>query len=498
MIMCYRVILFCHIILDSLFIKDALTECRNKDAVRFFPGVWPQPTFNHFSGYLNGSNNNIRLHYWLVEAVRSPKTAPLILWLNGGPGCSSMGGFFSENGPYNMIRGTELVENPYSWNKLANVLYLESPAGVGFSYAVDNNITTDDDYTALNNYYALLHFLKRFPEYKGREFYITGESYAGVYVPLLALHVIKSQQFNLKGIAVGNGLTNYKFNDNSLIYFIKYHGLVSERMWNDLLKHCCHSQYYSHCLFTDASSVKCQSLVKYILDNATAGLNIYNLYDSCGNINNTMDQKLENLYHLSDMKSFSQPFLHSDFGNLFRSNKFFQEKREKINELRKKIGTRLVLPCDDDNIIGRYLDLPFVRESIHVREDKPKTWEVCSDSVMSVYKRNYQDLSPQYRNILKSKIPILIYNGDVDMACNFIGDDWFVNNLKFDSHNQYQRWIYKSEDGKEQIGGFWKSFIHKNVNLIFTTVRGAGHMVPRDKPAAMFHLIQSFIQAKSL
>ncbi|VDQ12857.1 unnamed protein product [Trichobilharzia regenti] len=75
---------------------------------------------------------------------------------------------------------------------------MEAPAGVGFSYAVDNNITTDDDFTALNNYHALLNFLKIYPEYTHRDLFLTGESYAGVYLPTLALHIIKSSQFNLK------------------------------------------------------------------------------------------------------------------------------------------------------------------------------------------------------------------------------------------------------------------------------------------------------------
>ncbi|OON23147.1 serine carboxypeptidase [Opisthorchis viverrini] len=82
--------------------------------------------------------------------------------------------------------------NPYSWNKFANVLYLESPGGVGFSYVKDGNMTTDDDVTSLTNYHAMLSFMKKFPKYKGRDFYITGESYAGVYVPLLAVRFLEN------------------------------------------------------------------------------------------------------------------------------------------------------------------------------------------------------------------------------------------------------------------------------------------------------------------
>ncbi|CAH8545513.1 unnamed protein product [Heterobilharzia americana] len=445
--MYYRAPLF-GFILCCLLTKEALSGQKDHDKISLLPGVWPMPTFKQYSGYLNGFTNNIRLHYWLVEATENAKSSPLILWLNGGPGCSSMEGFLSENGPYNMIEGTNLVKNPYSWNRLANVLYLEAPAGVGFSYAVDGNITTDDDFTALNNYHALLHFLERFPEYESRDFYITGESYAGVYVPTLALHLIKSTKLHLKGIAVGNALTNYRLNDNSMLYFAKYHGLVGEKVWNDLLAHCCHSPYYSQCMFTDNPSDKCQRLINYISDNVTIGLNEYK-------------------YMI---------IVVIDFGYLFENNTYIQKKRELLSQIRQKIRVKLVLPCNDDYLIANYLNMPFVRESIHVRKDIPHSWQVCSDEVSSLYIRNYRDLSHQYKKILESKVPILLYNGDVDMVCNFIGDEWFVDNLKLKLHDYRQHWIYTSEDGTKQIGGYWKSFSKNNVKFIYSTVRGAGHM----------------------
>ncbi|VDN38980.1 unnamed protein product, partial [Dibothriocephalus latus] len=75
---------------------------------------------------------------------------------------------------------------------------MESPAGVGFSYAVNGNVSTDDDIVARNNFAALQNFFERFPIYKGRDFYITGESYGGVYVPTLALLVASKPELNLR------------------------------------------------------------------------------------------------------------------------------------------------------------------------------------------------------------------------------------------------------------------------------------------------------------
>lgn len=111
------------------------------------------------------------------------------------------------------------------------MLFLESPAGVGFSYS---NRTSDydasgDRNTAADNYVFLVNWLERFPEYKGREFYISGESYAGHYVPQLAHTILNHNKranktiINLKGIIVCASLFislskigKYKYMANSI------------------------------------------------------------------------------------------------------------------------------------------------------------------------------------------------------------------------------------------------------------------------------------------
>lgn len=94
---------------------------------------------------------------------------------------------------------------------VANVIFLESPAGVGFSYS---NTTSDynnagDRSTAEDSYTFLVNWLERFPNYKTRDLFLTGESYAGHYVPQLAYTILSKNQnstsqtkINLKGIAV--------------------------------------------------------------------------------------------------------------------------------------------------------------------------------------------------------------------------------------------------------------------------------------------------------
>ncbi|KHJ80936.1 serine carboxypeptidase, partial [Oesophagostomum dentatum] len=134
-----------------------LALCQAQE-IKELPGVSFELNFKHYSGFFKVSDTHL-LHYWFVESQNDPANDPLIFWFNGGPGCSSLDGLLNEMGPYvaNMD-GKSLRSNPWSWNKLASVVYIESPAGVGYSYSTDGNITTNDDQTSLENYEAVKQF----------------------------------------------------------------------------------------------------------------------------------------------------------------------------------------------------------------------------------------------------------------------------------------------------------------------------------------------------
>lgn len=187
-----------------------------------------------FSGYLDIPNSlGKSLHYMFVESQNNPEKDPLVLWLNGGPGCSSLDGFYYEHGPYLFYTPEAmLLENPYSWNLNASVIYLESPAGVGYSVlGAPANNNTNDAITAHDNLQALLQWFQKFPEYSANDFYITGESYGGVYVPTLALTILQYNDevgydaINLVGMAVGNGVTNWSVDcDTAMLEMAWSHG----------------------------------------------------------------------------------------------------------------------------------------------------------------------------------------------------------------------------------------------------------------------------------
>jgi carboxypeptidase C (cathepsin A) len=146
----------------------------------------PEFTTATYSGYLTVTDTK-RLHYVFTESETDPTNDPVVIWFNGGPGCSSMLAFMQENGPLTVDDGENYVKtNPYPWNKRANMLWLESPAGVGWSVgetAEDlkhNDMTQSEDaLEALKSWYA------KFPEYQQNQLFVSGESYAGIYVPYL-------------------------------------------------------------------------------------------------------------------------------------------------------------------------------------------------------------------------------------------------------------------------------------------------------------------------
>ena len=89
----------------------------------------------------------------------------------------------------------QIFYNPYSWTKMANIVWLESPKGVGFSYCdgakSSSECVNTDESTSLDAYEFLVNFFNAFPEYKANRFYITGESYAGIYIPMMMDQISK-------------------------------------------------------------------------------------------------------------------------------------------------------------------------------------------------------------------------------------------------------------------------------------------------------------------
>lgn len=202
-----------------------------------------------YSGYVNVTEQDW-LFYWLFETADSNPDAPLIIWTNGGPGCSSMEGATTENGPLNLLNikeacstqisgggcdySQQFSRNPNSWNAHANVLYLDQPRYVGFSFGygdkVHSSVEAAKDFVTFYN-----EWIQIFPEYKGRELIIAGESYGGHYVPAWTgaimdfneAQVDKSMKIPLTGVVIGNGAVNNTIqNNDEYVKFLHAENLI--------------------------------------------------------------------------------------------------------------------------------------------------------------------------------------------------------------------------------------------------------------------------------
>lgn len=168
----------------------------------------------------NGENKH--LFFWMFEKRGHAQSAhgedddtPFIVWFTGGPGCSSTLALLSENGPCSVKEdGSGTKFNPYSWTESAHVLWIDQPAGVGFSYGEETD--SNEEMVAEDVYYFLQAFFQTYTQYQKNPLYFVGESYGGHYAPAVTHHVWLSNKnllpdtiaLNLAGLAVGNGLTD--------------------------------------------------------------------------------------------------------------------------------------------------------------------------------------------------------------------------------------------------------------------------------------------------
>lgn len=466
------------------------------DEVKNLPGLDDAINFRQYSGYLEADKNGKKFnHYWFVESQNDPAKDPVLLWLNGGPGCSSMEGLFAELGPFQVNDdGKTLKLRETSWNKMANVLFLESPTGVGFSYDKKLLNVHTDDTTAKENHLSLKSFFKKFPQYKNNALYLSGESYAGVYLPTLGVLADADPELNLKGIAIGNGYLDVGKLSESLVFFAYYHGLIGSTTWKKISRSCCDDKPPSpgSCVLSGKnSSWGCGLVVAEVTAMLDfSGINPYNLYGDCvgasrGKTHIVQSEGHSAKRHLSretvDRALFRMamdPRTHKDSKPFHVLNVSEQEQDE---------GTLGINPpCTDEHLIANYLNTASVRNAIHIPKNVG-TWDICATLIYIVkYPKLPGGLKPQMQKLISSKrnLTMLVYNGDVDTVCNFLGDEWFVDGLGRKVLRDYSTWKVD-----KQVAGYLKHYD----GITYATVRGSGHMVPQDRPREAFEMMKIFL-----
>ncbi|KAG6545933.1 hypothetical protein Mapa_012593 [Marchantia paleacea] len=427
----------------------------------------PALDFKIFSGYVTVDENNGRaLFYYFVEAQSNSESKPLTLWLNGGPGCSSFGaGNFMEHGPFT-IRDNAIVLNPYSWNQESNMLYLESPAGVGFSYSnTTSDYFTDDEKTAEDSFTFLQGWVEKFPEYRNRTFYISGESYAGYYIPQLAALMVnrcntsESSFLQLKGILMGNPVIDIDdWSFKSMSYFLMVHGQISDNSYEKLQVYCDSFNLGWN------NIVACTDFLDFVYDNETGAIDVYNVVgDTCPSVTSSMNfiRKVDNL------------------------------------KFQNRLTSKSVAPIDRDPChaldMDPYLNRKDVQAALHAHiANISVPWVSCSKLVN--YNISTSTVQPLIKLLIENDLRVWIFSGDQDSVIPFTATrrtlDKFTlaNGLNISSY--YQPWY-----SKNQIAGWTVSYGPK---LLYAIVKGASHMVPALQPVRALQLFSSFLHDKNL
>ncbi|KAK6160532.1 hypothetical protein DH2020_003913 [Rehmannia glutinosa] len=440
------------------------------DKVGRLPGQ-PRVSFKQYAGYVTVNETKGRaLFYWFFEATKHPQNKPVLLWLNGGPGCSSVGyGQSEELGPFFPQKGKpELKFNKNTWNKAANLLFLESPVGVGFSYT---NTTSDlnelgDSITALDSYNFLVSWFRRFPQYKSHNLYIAGESYAGHYVPQLAEVVIDKNKIaldddyiNLKGIMIGNAVLDDETDQKGLIDYAWDHAVISDALYDEIKR---------NCNFSNA-----------------------NLTDDCNNALNTYFK----VYKIIDMYSLYAP-LCVDTNLTTHSKPFSHLIKGAAAAAAPKLDGRLMWPLSGgydpcaSYYTEAYFNRPDVQHALHANVTKiPYPWTHCSDTI-ETWNDSARSILPIIRKLIAAGQRIWVFSGDTDGRVPVTATRYSLRKLGLNIKRDWTPWYTYNK----QVGGWSVEY----EGLTFVTVRGAGHQVPTFKPKQALQLLKHFLKHRTL
>lgn len=400
-----------------------------------------------YTGYLDveDDDNDKHFFYWFFESRNDPANDPVILWLNGGPGCSSLTGMFFELGPSSLDENLKPINNPYAWNNNASVIFLDQPVNVGFSYSSQDTITTA---AAGKDVYAFLQlFFKQFSEYAHLPFHISGESYAGHYIPQFAAEILEhdaaERNFNLTSVLIGNGITDpytqFQYYQPMACGKGGYPAVISKEECQAMLD----------------NTPRCLELIGKCYQNQTP----FNCVPPSVYCNNVA------------MGAFRQTGLN-------------------VYDVRK--------PCEgslcyrDFGRVADYLNDNFVQETIGA---EVTYYQSCNGDVGRNFHFAGDHMRPLHLKVIELldeyDLPVLLYAGDKDFICNWLGNHAYSDLLPYKNHKSFAKEEFKNyvtENG--EYAGLVKNY----EKFTFLRIFDAGHMVPYDKPEASLDFVNRWVR----
>lgn len=469
-----------------------------EDRVTSLPGFeaesWP---FKVYSGFLQvpgpiNSYDSLSIHYQFHTSQRNPSKDPVVTWHQGGPGGSSiLVGLYGEMGVFQIGEDADYL-NPWAWNKVANMLYLESPAGsgdvAGYSTCVRGGKAVGcvwDDVTQAEAYtHALKAFYQAFPEFAANDLYLTGESYFGQYGPNIANFILNTEPFKstlpLKGIALGNSCwggteTCVKCNGPSTekinvdLFFGK--GLYAPSLHKQIYDTCKFPDNYDICSEDDVLAPECRALVTEMY-RQVGPHNVYNIYDNCPLTNQLLERTGKDMGWLLTYLRDNMHDTQAANRELMRLNGGFQ--------------------WDCLGNVTKWITSPEVKKALHIDAVQPGasafSYNTSGPASVTLYPK------------LVGKLRILIYSGDADACVPYNGSEEYVDELEARGLiKRTQPWTpWYTDKNRPPAGSLTKySVPGSDKDFSFQTVRLAGHMVPQFMPKPGFVMFSNFLAGAS-
>ncbi|GAB4835374.1 carbohydrate-binding module 1 protein [Ancistrocladus abbreviatus] len=495
----HKFLFYSSVLFGMLLISFISIEAAPQNAlIKQLPGFSGTLPSKHYSGYVTIESKNAgkpkNLFYYFVTSERDATKDPVVLWLNGGPGCSSFDGFVYEHGPFNFQAGETknslptLHLNPYSWSTVSNIIYLDSPAGVGLSYSENETFyATGDLQTASDTHAFLLKWFEQYPEFIQNPFYISGESYAGIYVPTLASKVVEGIKakvqpvINFKGYMIGNGVVaEGKIEENALIPFAHGMALISDDLYKNFTSAC--GVYYSG-NDGDECVIYKQKVYWSVKD-----LNVYDILEPCYH---RPDKQLNNSSGLPD--SFRQlgktsrplPVRKRMFGRAWPYQMAVKDGLvPSWPQLNSPPYRRVEVPCTSDEVAAAWLNDESVRVAIHAQsESKIGAWSLCMDIK---YYHDAGGMISYHKNLTAQGYRVLIYSGDHDMCVPYTGTAEWTSSMGYRIEDEWRPWVVNN-----QVAGYLQGYEN---DFTFLTIKGAGHTVPEYKPGESLAFYSRWLQ----
>ncbi|XP_058191579.1 serine carboxypeptidase-like 13 [Rhododendron vialii] len=444
----------------------------SKSIVKTLPGYAGDLPFKLETGYVSvGEWNDVHLFYYFIESEGNPREDPLILWLTGGPGCSSFSGLIFEIGPLHFEKKyfdgqfPNLALNPFSWTKVASIIFLDAPIGSGFSYA-DNaeSYVVDDLLYATDTYNFLLKWLMDHPTFLSNELYISGDSYSGLIVPIIVQKIYDGnskvgvqRQLKLQGYILGNPVTSQHDDKNARIEYAHRHALLSDKLYESI-KHNCHGEYVT----IDPDNAPCIKDLTMVTE-CLANLFYAQILEPNCNYGSNNSSKLK----------WDRGFIDEEPTDFLLLPAFPQFWCRYYNYY-----VLSDIWANDER----------VRQALRVRKGTKGKWKMCNESM--AYTEVVFSSLDYHRNLSHTPLRALVYSGDHDMLVPYLGTHKWIESLGLTVSEEWRPWFV---DG--QNAGYTMRYVMETIGyrLRFATVKGAGHTAPDYKPKEALAMIERWL-----